>query len=378
MTPEERRREAIAISQEAAAYERTHTPRNEHRPFRVVPGPGPAPEPPDDFLDVPHPAGEATPPPKLVAYTLPALRDHVFEYRRPLLQRGETVILREGHLAEIYGLRGIGKTWFTQTLALIASSGGSALGFRCEDPVNVLYIDGEMAGHEIKERFSVLEEKLSIKGNEKLTILAADWQEQFLPRLDTLEGKMAIEPFVEAADLIVLDNRSTLFNPDSEKDPSAWQPAQDWLLALRRRRKAVVLVHHSNRQGGARGHSKPEDVMNLLLKLSRPEEYRSDQGARFTLEFDKVRGCHGLDIAPFVASLQPDGWKVEGIDEGDQAGRKLRTYVQLASDAGERPKSANAAITGAKVKRVDGLRAWKQLLEDGIIGRHPEGGFHVL
>lgn len=104
--------------------------------------------------------------------------------------------------------------------------------------------------------------------------LAADWQDGYLPRLDTLPGRLAIEPFVAQADFIILDNRSSLFDPEAEKDPTAWQPAQDSLLSLRRRRKAVLIVHHSNRMGGARGHSKPEDVMELLIKLTRPEGYR--------------------------------------------------------------------------------------------------------
>src|SRR6185295_5195824 len=109
-------------------------------------------------------------------------------------------------------------------------------------------------------------------------------------RLDTEEGQQFIEPVVDAADLVILDNRSCLFDPEGEKDPTAWQPAQDWLLSLRRRGKAVLLGHHSNRQGGARGHSKSEDPMNLLVRLTRPEDYSQEQGARFLVTFDKCRG----------------------------------------------------------------------------------------
>ena len=120
-----------------------------------------------------------------------------------------------------------------------------------------------------------------------MTIIAADWQDDYLPRLDTEAGQTEIEPYVENADLIVLDNRSRLVDPDGEKDPSAWQPMQDWLLSLRRRGKAVLLGHHSNRMGGARAHSKAEDPMNLLINLTRPDDYRQDQGARFAVTFDK-------------------------------------------------------------------------------------------
>jgi hypothetical protein len=204
-------------------------------------------------------------PPALVALTLDQLTTHTFPDRKPLLVRGDTVVFREGHLGEAYAERGFGKTWFLKTLALIAATGGEALGFRAPNPCRVLDIDGEMASPEIQERYAALGERLGLPATPNLTIVAADWQEQFLPRLDTPEGQAAVEPFVENADLVFLDNRSCLFDPESEKDPAAWQSAQDWLLSLRRRGKAVMLAHHSNRQGGARGHSKPEDPMNLLM-----------------------------------------------------------------------------------------------------------------
>ena len=61
-----------------------------------------------------------------------------------------------------------------------------------------------------------------------------------MPRLDTPEGQAALAPFIARAGLVFLDNRLCLFDPEGEKDATAWQPAQDWLLALRRRGKAVV------------------------------------------------------------------------------------------------------------------------------------------
>jgi putative DNA primase/helicase len=205
--------------------------------------------------------------------------------------------------------------------------------------------------------------------------VAADWQDEFLPRLDTVCGREAIEPFVEPADLIIIDNRSSLFDPEAEKDPTAWQPAQNWLLSLRRRRKAVLLAHHTNRAGGARGHSKPEDVMDLLLKLSRPEGYSADEGARFTLEFDKVRGVHGAALMPFTAKLDEHGWQLE--DGGKGVVGKLREYLHLAHKAGDRPKSANAAIAAAKVGRNAGLAAWADLRQNGELREHVDGGFYL-
>ena len=324
-----------------------------------------------------YPTAAQTTAPTLAAFTLDALSRHTFPLRRPLLLRDETVLFREGHLGQLYAERGIGKTWLAQTMALVAATGAHALGFHALEPCRALYIDGEMASEELQDRFAGLATRLHLTPPATLTIVAADWQDQYLPRLDTTIGQTAIEPFIDQADFIVIDNRSCLFDSEGENDAAAWQSAQDWLLALRRRGKAVLLVHHSNRQGGARGHSKPEDPMNLLIKLTRPEDYVQDQGARFLVTFDKCRGAYGTAVAPFEAQLTADGWQTRAVDRVSTTAEKVLRYVRLASAADQRPKSANAAIAGAQVKRIDGLAAWKHLLDRGVITRHPDGGFHV-
>ena len=144
----------------------------------------------------------------LVGLTLDRLAEHVFPNRRALLTRDGTPVFCEGHIGQVYAERGFGKTWFLQTLALVAAAGSEALGFRTAEPCRVLYVDGEMASHEIKERLALLCERLYIPQTAALTVVAADWQEQFLPRLDTVAGQAAVEPFVEAADLVMRDGET--------------------------------------------------------------------------------------------------------------------------------------------------------------------------
>ena len=247
----------------------------------------------------------------LRAFRASELVSHRFPVRRPLLLREGTAILREGHIGQIYAMRGVGKTWLLMTLAIVASSKAEALGISSPEPSRVLYIDGEMDGAELQVRFNQLYSMLNVDPPSTLTIVGADWQDKFLPRLDTEDGQSKVEPFVRDADLIILDSRSTLLDPEGEMDPAAWQPSQEWLLSLRRRRKASIAAHHANRRGGARGIGKAEDVMNLVLKLSRPEGYVQSQGARFVVEFEKARGIHGNAAEPFTAALTEDGWVLE-------------------------------------------------------------------
>jgi hypothetical protein len=296
-----------------------------------------------------------------VAYSLDKLETVSFPARKPLLFRADVPIFREGHIGEVYAARGIGKTWLLQTLALVAATGGEAMGISAPEAGRVLYIDGEMSSEEVRDRFAHLCQILGVKPSSNLVVIGADWQDDPLPPLDTEDGQSAVEPFVAEADLIVLDNRSCLFDPEGEKDPSAWQAAQEWLLGLRRRGKAILLGHHSNRNGGARGIGKPEDVMNLLLKLTRPGDYTQDQGARFLVEFDKARGIHGSAAAPFVAALTQEGWVVEGdrrfegsaesrIREQAEAIRMGVTQILYASgNAGTSRNSLEAGLRNAKL-----------------------------
>lgn len=316
------------------------------------------------------------PSPAAFALSLDELRGYQFPPRRPILMRGDVPIIREGHLGEIFAERGIGKTWFLQSLALVSASTAQVLGFHATEPCRVLYIDGEMDAHDIQARFASLERMLEIKPGAPITVLAADWQENYLPRLDTPEGQAFVEPYVDATDLIVLDNRSCLFDSEGEKDPTAWQPAQDWLLSLRRRGKAVLMAHHANRQGGARGHSKSEDPLNLIIKLARPDDYSADQGSRFHVTFEKSRGAYGAAIAPFTARLTPEGWQTESSGS-TSTGSRLLEHIRLAEAAAEPVKSATAAIRAAGINRQNGLKAWADLVKSGAILKHPAGGFRA-
>lgn len=264
-----------------------------------------------------------TRPPTLIGHSLEELLRHKFPPRRTLLARGMDTWIREGNLWQIFAYRGTGKTWFLETIALITAYMIEVLGLRAPEPSRVLYVDGEMTGLEVQERFQKLADILKVPrqlgllnpNEQRLIIVGADWQDQYLPRLDTPEGQAAIEPFVEPADLILLDGRPSLFDREGEKDPVAWTPAQEWLLSLRKRGKAVVWAHQANRQGGSRGLGAPEDVIDVNLKLSRPSDYVKSEGARFLVEFDKARGIFGASASTFEATLDPwEGWSTVDPD----------------------------------------------------------------
>jgi putative DNA primase/helicase len=109
---------------------------------------------------------------------------------------------------------------------------------------------------------------------------------------------------VNGIDLVIFDNLSTLCTIGSESAGDAWVPMQNWLLKLRRRGIAALLVHHAGTNGRQRGTSRREDALDTVIALRRPEDYSPDQGARFEVHLEKLRNRVDGDAAvPFEAKL---------------------------------------------------------------------------
>src|SRR6478672_7663390 len=104
------------------------------------------------------------------------------------------------------------------------------------------------------------------------------------------------------------DNLSTLCTNGSESASDAWVPMQNWLLKLRRRGIAVLLVHHAGTNGRQRGTSRREDALDTVIALRRPEDYSPEQGARFEIHFEKLRNrVEGDGAVPFEARIENIG-----------------------------------------------------------------------
>jgi hypothetical protein len=188
---------------------------------------------------------------------------------------------------------------------------------------------------------------------------------------------LALAPFVDGADVIIFDNRSCLFDPEGEKDPTAWQPAGDYLLSLRRQRKAVLLAHHANRSGGARGIGKPEDAMDLIIRLKRPED-RPEAGAVFEISVQaedggKARGLWGQAAVPFTVELTSTGWEILAADDASAGSKAIEdrivTYLTQVMKLGDAqlPKSMNAAINPITGDKTAKIAAFTKMVERGEI-----------
>jgi putative DNA primase/helicase len=225
-------------------------------------------------------------------------------------------------LAMIHAPRGIGKTHIALGAAWAVATGTGFLRWKVPDDVGthrVLLLDGEMPGRVLQERLSrvVKASGFSPPLPEYLRIAAADLVRDGLPDLASADSQQFYADVIADADLVIVDNLSTLCRGLKENEADSWTPVQDWLLAQRRANRSVLVIHHGGKSGTQRGTSRKEDVLDTVIGLCKPPDYRADQGARFEIHFEKARGFYGPEAEPFEVRLAGDLWQESEIKSGD-------------------------------------------------------------
>jgi putative DNA primase/helicase len=214
-------------------------------------------------------------------------------------------ILPEKSLAMTFAPRGLGKSWLSLSIGVAVASGSSLLRWQAPAPRRVLVVDGEMPLADLQSRLNaILLGAGSEVPNNNLQILAADNSERGI-NLGNIECQRALEQHLEGVDLLILDNISTLMTTGSEGASDAWLPMQNWLLKLRRRGVAVLIVHHAGVNGRQRGTSRREDALDTVIALRRPTDFSPAQGARFEVHIEKARTFVGEGAAAFEAEVAP-------------------------------------------------------------------------
>ena len=232
-------------------------------------------------------------------------------------------------LMMIYAKRGIGKTYFALHLACSIAGGFNIFGtkWNISKSRRVLYIDGEMPANTMQERLSGLLASLpTITDSENLYIINPDHQHEnqgSMPDLSEENGQRQIEEVITAKeiDVIIIDNLSTLCRTGKENESESWSSIGQWALKLRTKGKSIIFIHHAGKNDNQRGNSKKEDILDTVIKLKRPDDYQSNQGARFEIHFEKSRGFAGDGANPFEVNLKFDDnkavWQIAEIEDSE-------------------------------------------------------------
>lgn len=233
-------------------------------------------------------------------------RDHLLA---PWLRTGESVLL--------WAPSGVGKTLLAWSIALAIAGGGKVLGWQAPKARRVMIVDGEMAIDDLKARAQMLAPAIDGfqlgEAAQNIHVLSRQWQDHTatFPDIGKEVGQRVIMKEAEefGADVVVLDNFSTLVWIEDENSAAAMNPVLDFLLKLKQARRACILVHHANKAGSsARGSSKLEATFEIILGLEKKKDALIDpaMGATFGLRWTKYRGMRDDSICDREVWLSTD------------------------------------------------------------------------
>jgi putative DNA primase/helicase len=248
----------------------------------------------------------------------------------------------------IHGPRGIAKTYVALNVAYAAATAGKFLTWQAPKRRSVLIIDGEMPAVTLQERLQKIAEASPLGHPDSLRIVASDLHPDGVPDLSDPEEQGFYTDALDDAELIIIDNLSTLCRSGRENDAESWLAVQGWALARRREGRSVLFVHHDGKGGAQRGTSRKEDVLDTVIGLKRPEDYSPAEGARFECHFEKARGFNGPEAEPFEAALTANGWAVRKLEDALE-GRVLALHADGLS---QRDIAAEIGKSAATVNRI--------------------------
>lgn len=232
--------------------------------------------------------------------------------------------LTERHPCMVFAQTGRGKSLFAMSVAIAVAGGGSAFGWQAPEARTVLYVDAEMDRADIKARDRLLVgavegvDEAALDKNLHLFIRHGQPEGATFPDLAEANGQQALLEIVSELrpGLVILDNLSTLAEVRDENDAAAFAPVLQTLWRLRQLGCAVLLVHHTGKNGADfRGSSKLAATFESIIKLERPRDLAPDEMA-FTIEWRKFRGAPSAAGGPLRVALveTPEGcrkWEVE-------------------------------------------------------------------
>jgi putative DNA primase/helicase len=279
-------------------------------------------------------------------------------------------ILPAKGLMMIHARRGGSKTFLALAMGLAVAAGASVLRWSAPRARRVLYLDGEMTLIDLQKRLTALKAGLGVDvRNDHFRLLAADHTE--IPNLASGPGQQMLDPLLDGVELMIIDNISTLCWSGSDNDAASWSAMQEWILRLRRQGTAVLLVHHSGKSGEQRGTSRREDVLDTVIGLRRPVDYRPQDGARFEVHVEKSRGFVGDGGGPFEARL------VETADGGGLtwSARDLKpSHLEEAAALFRNGVAVRAVAAQLGITKSNAGRLRVKAREDGLLDAVDVGG----
>ena len=266
----------------------------------------------------------------------------------------------EGDLGFVFAFRGVGKTWLALAIAQALSSGGKLGDWQAHERVKVLYIDGEMPPDLMRSRCKGLE-----AGSNNLQFLNHEILFERSGKVLNVTNREIQDAITEkcianGVKVLFLDNLSTLASGMRENEADSWELVNSWLLDLRRRKIAVVIVHHAGRSGEMRGTSKREDNVFWIIALDDAKKDADDKrGARFISRFTKPSRNTQEEVPAYEWHFVTDE-ATSVVSIGCKLAQTMDVFLGLIEDGvtecgqiAQEMKSSPASISRLAKKAID-------------------------
>lgn len=203
-------------------------------------------------------------------------------------------MILEKSIGLIAGPRGGGKSWNAMIFAYAIAAGKPVPPWGHGSGVSVAYLDGEMRATGVQERFQLLHAMNSEKESRMLAesnihIISRDYVGDPIGSIDTEEGQRKIDALIpNSAKLVIVDNLSA-WTSGGREDSNSWATIKGWLIKKRLCGVAVLLIHHTGKNGQQRGSSMHEDLLDYSILLSPLPSDDERKATRFGIEHTKLR-----------------------------------------------------------------------------------------
>lgn len=235
--------------------------------------------------------------------------------RRPLIKPW----LDEADLVLLSAPSGAGKTWFAMETAACLDKGRTCMDglWSPAREANVLYVDGEMHWSDTQQRGAMLGlSKASLLSNTELQY------RDVAPPLNIAKSdvRKLLEREIINRDckLVILDNLFSLATGLDHNLASDWEAINLWLLRLRSKGIAVILIHHTGKKKDQLGTSSREFNVNLSLFLNPHRSAGEDESVAFTIIIKKQRS-RGLGLTNRLFTCENGKWTVSDARQTETA-----------------------------------------------------------
>lgn len=162
----------------------------------------------------------------------------------------------------------------------------------------VVYLDGEMHSRTLQKRLRQISNRDSKLESRKMVeqnfhIIGRDAFDHVIGYIDNEDDQAFIESMLpDDCRLLIVDNLSA-WTSSAREDGTAFAPIKRWLAHLRTKGIAVLLVHHTGKNGSSqRGTSIHEDLLDYSILLREDKAEKPKNGTSFLLEHTKLRELH--------------------------------------------------------------------------------------